>query len=66
MGHCIESGYGLVDAQGRVHLLEAQTTMRIVQYLLDTNVDKGIKLRVTRRRHGEEMETTALEPEPQR
>lgn len=62
MGHCIESGYGLVDGEGRINLLEPQATTHIVRHLLDTDVDHGIKLRVTRRREGEEMQTIAVQP----
>lgn len=61
MGHCIESGYGLVDGDGRVHLLEPQATIRVVRHLLDTDVEAGVRLRVVRRRDGHEMETSHVE-----
>ncbi|MDP9023347.1 MAG: hypothetical protein M3N57_11775 [Actinomycetota bacterium] len=62
MGHCIESGYGLVDRQGKVHLLEPHATTEVVRHLLDTDVEAGVALRVVRERDGEEMRTVTVQP----
>ncbi|MBW3577624.1 MAG: hypothetical protein KY462_07800 [Actinobacteria bacterium] len=61
MGHCIQSGYGLVDGRGGVRLLEPHATTLIVRHLLETDLEKGLRLRVVRRRDGQEMETTSVD-----
>lgn len=54
MGHCVESGYGLVDETGRVHLLDTHATPRVVAVLQQTEIDCGIRLRAERENdHGE-------------
>ena len=60
MGHCVESGYGLVDDEGRVHLLEPEATTAVVQHLLDTPVEQGLRLSVRRRLDGDKMHTVDL------
>lgn len=57
MGHCIESGYGLIDDEGRVHALDPDATAPIVQHLLETSAEHGLRLLVRRRREGEAMHT---------
>lgn len=60
MGHCIESGYGLVDDTGRVALLDHEATHRIVE-VLPVGAERGARLRVERRERGGEMMTVSVE-----
>lgn len=57
MGHCIESGFALVNDDGQLHLLEPGVTTDVVRELLSTDVDHGLQLRVVRERDGHEMHT---------
>ena len=57
MGHCVESGYGLVDDDGRIHLLEPAATTAVVRHLLETPVEEGVRLLVRRRLDGEKTHT---------
>lgn len=61
MGHCVESGYALIDDQDRMTLLDAKATLLIVAALEDSERDHGIRLRATREAQGHEMETSAVE-----
>ncbi|MEW5926104.1 MAG: hypothetical protein AB1941_01325 [Gemmatimonadota bacterium] len=64
MGHCMESGYGLVDEEGRPLLLEPAATARVVERLRSTGVEKGARLRATRvMRDGEMTTVDVTEPE---
>lgn len=60
MGHCVESGYGVVGDDGRIALLDAKATPQVVEALERSGRDRGIRLRVTRERDGQEMRTTAV------
>lgn len=61
MGHCVESGYGLVDDAGRTLLLEPASTPEIVQTLRGSKRSGGIRLRVTRDMQDGEMRTSSVE-----
>lgn len=61
MGHCIESGYGLVDDEGRVYLLDPEATPHLVDVLRRSLHDRGIKARVYRERAGNKMQTRRVE-----
>jgi hypothetical protein len=61
MGHCVESGYGLVSEDGRVALLEAVATPQVVHAIERSDRAEGIQLRVAREHDGEEMRTVAVE-----
>lgn len=61
MGHCIESGYALVDEADRLYLLDAPATRLVVETLQGCEQEKGIWLRATREMVGEEMESTRVE-----
>lgn len=63
MGHCIESGYGLIDEQG-LTLLDSHATSIIVQALFDSNQDCGIRMRVERALSDGEMRTVHVEVVP--
>lgn len=61
MGHCVESGYGLVGAEGRPFLLEPASTLEVVAAIRRSERDQGIRLRATREMQDEEMRTTRIE-----
>lgn len=61
MGHCVESGYGLVDEEGRPSLLEPSSTPEVVQAIRGSRRSRGIRMRVTREMRDGEMRTTAVE-----
>ena len=60
-GHCIESGYGIVDEMGRLSLLEAAATPRVLEAVRSSPKEKGIKLRVFRQEEEGEMKTRQVE-----
>lgn len=58
MGHCVESGFALIDDDdGHVHLLEPAATTEVVRELLDTGVSEGLRLEAVREIDGHEMRT---------
>jgi hypothetical protein len=61
MGHCIESGYGLVDEAGSVALLDPTATPLVIDTLHQSARDHGIRLRATREPQEESMTTTQVE-----
>lgn len=61
MGHCAESGYGLVSDTGSVALLEPAATPGVLDAIRGSDREQGIKLRATREMQGEEMRTTGVE-----
>jgi hypothetical protein len=61
MGHCIESGYGLVNENGDVRVLDAKATPLVIEKVGGGSREKGIKLRAFREKNEKEMETTAIE-----
>lgn len=60
MGHCIESGFALVDDDGGVHLLEPAATADVVQELRHAGVGEGLRLEATRELDGHEMRTIGM------
>jgi hypothetical protein len=62
MGHCVESGYGLVDNDGRMTLLEAAATPQVVSALERSGRERGIQLRAERERDGEALRTRRVLP----
>ncbi|MFD1187478.1 hypothetical protein [Pontibacter rugosus] len=62
MGHCIESGYGMVRKDGSMTLLDPKATPYIVGALMQTSTETGVWLCVERRQQGDKIETvSALE-----
>ena len=61
MGHCVESGYGIVTEDDRVTVLDPDATPQIVTTVEATDTERGIRLRVTREERDGQMETTAVE-----
>lgn len=64
MGHCVESGYGLVNENGDIRVLDAKATPLIIEKVGGSEKEKGVKLRVTREKKNKEMETTNVEEIP--
>ncbi|GAB3833780.1 hypothetical protein [Pontibacter rugosus] len=60
MGHCIESGYGLVDDNGKITLLDPKATKHVIEALVKTSKEKGARLRVEREGKAGEMETVSV------
>ena len=60
MGHCIESGYGVVAPDGTLTLLDDHATPRVVQALLPTERDANLRVRVTRDEVDGEMRTSEV------
>lgn len=61
MGHCLESGYGLVGESGRVLLLDQQATPQVFSALEDCHQETGIRIRVTREQEDGQMKTIHVE-----
>lgn len=61
MGHCVESGYGLVGEDGGVRVLDAKATPKIISLISNSKSEKGIKLRAVREKNEKEMETINIE-----
>jgi hypothetical protein len=60
MGHCVESGYGLINENGEVRVLDAKATPLIVEKVSKSDKEKGIKLRAVREKNEQEMETKEI------
>ncbi|RBI58988.1 hypothetical protein DMJ13_24575 [halophilic archaeon] len=58
MGHCIESGYGVVTEDDRLTMLDPEATPKVVDVVRESDTQEGIRLRVTRERDDGQMETT--------
>lgn len=61
MGHCVESGYGLVAEDGRLTLLDPEATPKVVDAVERSETREGVRLRVVREERDGTMETTAVE-----
>lgn len=59
-GHCVESGYGLVDDSGRVALLDPQATPQVLAAVQGSGRERGIRLEAAREEHGGEMVTRSV------
>ena len=62
MGHCMESGYGLVGEEGKLSLLDANATSLVVDALRATYLEQGIKIRATRESKDGVMQTVRVDP----
>lgn len=60
MGHCLESGYGLVDAGGRSLLLDSEATRPVIEAVRLCPRERGIKLRVEREQRNHELVTRSV------
>ncbi|WP_227356060.1 hypothetical protein [Haladaptatus salinisoli] len=61
MGHCIESGYGIVSEDDRLVMLDPEATRKVVDIVEATDTEEGIRLRVAREKQDGQMETTTVE-----
>lgn len=61
MGHCVESGYGLVTEEGRLTVLDPAATPQVVSVVENSGLEQGIRLRVTREEQEGKMETVSIE-----
>ncbi len=48
MGHCVESGYGIVTDDDELTVLDPDATPQVVDVVEDSNTEEGIRLRVQR------------------
>ena len=60
MGHCVESGYGIVTDDDRVTILDSEATPQVVNVIKASDTEKGIQLRVSREDRDGTMETTEV------
>lgn len=61
MGHCIESGYGIITEDDRLTILDPSATPNVVDVARETETSEGIYLRVTREARDGKMETVSVE-----
>ena len=61
MGHCLESGYGLVGEDNKLFLLDAKATLMVLDAARSSDHTQDIKLSVKREMNGKEMETKSVE-----
>ena len=48
MGHCVESGYGIVTDDDRLTILDPEATPEIANAVEESDTEEGIRLRVQR------------------
>lgn len=60
MGHCVESGYGLVTEDDRLTLLDPEATPKVVEVVGKSDTEQGIRLKVTRTQRDGTMETMVV------
>jgi hypothetical protein len=60
-GHCVESGFALVGADGRVSLLDPEATPPVVQAVRESDREAGVRLLVRREPQDGAMRTVAVE-----
>lgn len=60
MGHCVESGYGIVSEDDRVTMLDPEATPQVISVVEQSDTDEGIRLRVVREKQDDGMETTEV------
>lgn len=60
MGHCIESGYGIVSEADRLTLLDPEATREVVDVVEKSDTQHDVRVRVTRSERDGTMETTAV------
>lgn len=61
MGHCIESGYGIVTEDDRLTVLDPEATRMVVDVVEESRTREGIRLRVSREERDGTMETKEVE-----
>lgn len=63
-GHCVESGYGLVAENGRVALLDAKATPKVLEAVRGSRRERGIRLSATRADRAGEWKTLDVREAP--
>ncbi|MDS0282675.1 hypothetical protein [Haloarcula onubensis] len=58
MGHCVESGYGIVSDDGSLTVLDPDATPHVVDVVEASATDEGIRLHVQREHRDGAMATT--------
>lgn len=61
MGHCVESGYGIVTEADRLIVLDSEATPKIVTTVKESDTAEGIRLQAQREKQDGSMETTSIE-----
>lgn len=61
MGHCVESGYGIVTEEDRLIVLDSAATPQVVDVVENSETERGIQLRVHREEQDDAMETVDVE-----
>lgn len=61
MGHCVESGYGIVTEDDRLTVLDSEATPKIVNIVQESTTEEGIRLRVHREKEDNTVETVDIE-----
>ena len=61
MGHCVESGYSLVNEGEGMAMLDAEATPKVMTAVRESDTEKGIRLHAERERRDGEMRTVAVE-----
>ena len=59
-GHCLESGFGLVDDQGRTALLGPDATLGIIEAVKESPHERGIRLCVVRGAEDGKLKTLSI------
>lgn len=57
VGHCAESGFGLVTDEGYTTLLDARATPKVLETIRQSGLERGIQLQVQRTLEEGEMKT---------
>lgn len=61
MGHCIESGYGIVSEDDELTVLDSAATHDVIDVVEDSDKERGIVLRVQRETTDDEIQTRSVE-----
>lgn len=61
MGHCVESGYGIVTVDDRLTVLDPEATQKVTDVVAQSETREGIRLHVTREKRDGEMQTTTVD-----
>lgn len=61
MGHCLESGYGLVQDDNTVVPLDTEATIKVVDALRGRGSEQGVRVRIRREVRDGEMVTRTVE-----
>lgn len=57
MGHCVESGYGIVTEDDQLTVLDPEATPKVANAVRDSTKENGVRLSVHREKRDGAMET---------